>query len=254
MGAGNIRVLAPMAGICDADFCIKLIPYGFEMVTLGGYNADRETALAGRRIIERGRPEFDVDFEELPAIIQAEALKIKRAFDVKVSVNLRALDPDKVLEISRLEHVDVVELNAHCRQPEITALGAGQAMLKDLEFLEDYTLELINKARSTVSVKLRANVDGVDDVEVCKLLDSVGCDYIHLDAMKPGVDSADLDLVRRVSGSINNSTLIGNNSIRDLDSARAMLEAGAHGISIARAAIKGKLDFNLNDLSKFKVN
>jgi tRNA-dihydrouridine synthase len=29
-------VLAPMAGITNADFAMKLIPYGFDTVTIGG--------------------------------------------------------------------------------------------------------------------------------------------------------------------------------------------------------------------------
>ena len=39
--------------------------------------------------------------------------------------------------------------------------------------------------------------------------------------------------------------IIGNNSIRDLKSARLMLKSGADGISIARAAIKGTIPFDL---------
>ncbi len=38
-----LKVLAPMAGISNARFCLKLAPYGFNMVTLGGYNADKPT-------------------------------------------------------------------------------------------------------------------------------------------------------------------------------------------------------------------
>ncbi|MDI6701993.1 MJ0144 family RNA dihydrouridine synthase-like protein [Methanothermobacter wolfeii] len=243
-----LRVLAPMAGISDAEFCLKLIPYGFDMVTLGGYNADMETCRAGRLIIGRGRPEFDFDFNELPAVVAEEASKIKDRFDVRVSVNLRATEPEGIIEISRLDPVDVVEINAHCRQPEITRTGAGQAMLLEPEFLGDFTREVVRKAASEVSVKIRGNVPEADTVLISEILDQEGCSYIHLDAMKPGVDRADLELVSRVSGAVRRARIIGNNSIRDLRSARAMLDAGADGVSVARAALSGRLSFSLSKL------
>ena len=66
--------------------------------------------------------------------------------------------------------------------------------------------------------------------------------------MKPGEDRADLELVSLVSEVKWDSILIGNNSVRDLESARAMLAAGADAVSVARAAISGRLGFNLREL------
>ncbi len=241
-----LKVLAPMAGISNARFCLKLIPYGFNMVTLGGYNADKPTVRAAKKIIERGRLEFDFSADELPTIIQEEASLIKNNADVMVSVNLRSVSPDPVIEISRIKEVDVVEINAHCRQEELTSIGCGQALLMNPERLEDFTKEVAKKSDSKVSVKIRGNIPGVDELEIAKVLDNSGVDYIHLDAMKPGFNYADLKLVNRVSKVIEHAALIGNNSIRDLESARRMLNAGADGISIARAAMNGKLSFNLS--------
>lgn len=241
-----LKVLAPMAGISNARFCLKLAPYGFNMVTLGGYNADKPTVKAAKKIMERGRLEFDFSADELPYIIQEEASLIKNKADVMVSVNLRAVSPDPIIEISRIKEVDVVEINAHCRQMELTSIGCGQTLLMDLERLEDFTREVVRRSNSKVSVKIRGNIPGVDESKVAKVLDESGVDYIHLDAMKPGFNSADLKLVNRVSKMIERAALIGNNSIRDLESARRMLKAGADGISIARAAMNGKLPFNLS--------
>ncbi|WP_342766153.1 hypothetical protein [Methanobacterium petrolearium] len=42
--------------------------------------------------------------------------------------------------------------------------------------------------------------------------------------------------------------IIGNNSIKNLESARKMLASGADGISIARAAIGGTLSFDLTQI------
>lgn len=247
-----IKVLAPMAGITNGEFCSKLIPCGFDMVTLGGYNADKASINAGKEILSRGRPEFDISLEELFPQIEKESHLIKtraREYnnEIKVSVNLRSLNPDPIIHISQISDVDVVEINAHCRQKELTTIGCGQGLLQDSEFLEDFTREVVNKSEAEVSIKIRANVDGVDEIEIAHIIQDTGCDFIHVDAMKPGFDEADLDVIKKISQSID-TFLIGNNSIKDVESGKKMLEAGANGISIARAVINGKLPFDLSKI------
>ena len=62
-----------MAGITDGNFCLKMAPYGFDMVTLGGYNVDKPTIEAGCSIIQRGRQEFNINEENLLSTIKKEA-------------------------------------------------------------------------------------------------------------------------------------------------------------------------------------
>ena len=242
-----IEVLAPMAGITDGAFCRSISTHGFDMVTLGGYNADQLTVKAGKKILIRGRPEFDIEVEELVAHIEEQTLLIKNqeSWNGMVSVNLRSIDPDPIIEVSKLKKVDVVEINAHCRQSEITDLGCGQALLQDPSHLENFTRKVVQNAKSQVSVKIRANIPNVDDLNIVRVIERAGADFIHVDAMKPGFNHADYDLIKKISQETC-LFLIGNNSIRDLESARKMLAAGADGISIARAAVGGKLPFDLD--------
>ena len=236
-----------MAGICNGDFAVKLIPYGFDTVTLGGFNIDKYTILAGRKIIKRGRKEFDINEDKIYDFIEGESLKVKEHFsDVNVSVNLRSVNPEEIIEISKIPSVDIVEINCHCRQPELQSIGCGQGMLKR-DDLESYIKEVVKKSSSKVSVKIRGNVDGVDDLAISKLISQSNCDYLHIDAMKPGVNSSDLDLIKKVANNVN-IFLIGNNSINCLNDIKDMFNAGAHGVSIGRATLKGKLDFNLKEL------
>jgi TIM-barrel protein len=234
-----------MAGITDGAFCRDISREGFDMVTLGGYNADHATIQAGHEILSRGRPEFVVEEELLLAYLEDQVKLIRRDFEGFISINLRSITPEPIIEVSKISEVDVVEVNAHCRQKEITSLGCGQSMLRDVLMLEGYLREIVAKAKSKVSIKIRANVAGVDEVEVAKAVERSGVNYLHVDAMLPGSDSADLNII----SSIKENTsifLIGNNSIKDVESARKMLNAGADGISIARAAIGGSLNFDLS--------
>ena len=149
-----------------------------------------------------------------------------------------------MVEISKLSPVDVVEINAHCRQVEITDLGCGQALIYDTQRLYEFTRSVVEDAESKVSVKIRANIEDVDDLEVSRVIQEAGADFLHVDAMKSGYDHADYDLIRSIKKNTD-IYLIGNNSIRDLESARMMIAAGADGISIARAAMKGTVPFDL---------
>jgi TIM-barrel protein len=236
-----------MAGITDAKFCLKLIPFGFDMVTLGGYNIDSPTITAGEKILQRGRPEFSINEEDYFEVIYNQAKEIKENWNGLVSVNLRSTTPDPIIQISRIKEVDVVEINAHCRQSEITEIGCGQAMLQDLEHLGEFSAEVVKNSSAKVSVKFRANVLNLNDLEIAKAGESSGCDFIHIDAMKPGFNYADLDIIHEISQNIE-TFLVGNNSIVDINSAKKMLDAGANGISIARAAMGGRINFDLSKI------
>lgn len=235
-----------MAGITDAEFAMKLIPYGFDTVTIGGYNLDAPSIEACRKIIERGRKEFNYPQEEVIGIIEHETDAIKGGFDVAVSANLRSASPQPVIEASRIPSLDIVEINCHCRQEELTQAGCGQAMLLR-DDLEDYVRQVTRNARSKVSLKMRANVDGVDNLEIAKIAEDAKVDYLHVDAMKKGVFDADFDLIREIANETS-LFIIGNNSVNSKEQAQKMLDCGAKGFSIARAALKGRLDFDISDL------
>lgn len=235
-----------MAGITNAEFAMKLIPYGFDTVTIGGYNTDNESIEACEKIIARGRKEFNYPKEDIYNVIENEVNTIKDNFNVTVSANLRGTTPDPLIEISQIKNLDIIEINCHCRQEELVAVGCGQSMLLRPD-LEDYIKEVVKRSKSKVSLKMRANVEGVDNLEIAKLAESCGVDYLHIDAMKKGVRDADFDLIKEIS-EYTNIFIIGNNSINSISQAEKMLNAGANGISIARAAISGKLNFDLNEI------
>lgn len=235
-----------MAGITNAEFAMKLIPYGFDTVTIGGYNTDSESIDACEKIIARGRKEFNYPKEEIYSVIEKEVNTIKDKFDVTVSANLRGTTPDPLIEISKIPKLDIIEINCHCRQEELVVVGCGQSMLLRPD-LEDYIREVVKKSESKVSMKMRANVEGVDNLEIAKLAEDCGVDYLHIDAMKIGIRDADFDLIKEIAENTN-IFIIGNNSINSISQAEKMLNAGANGISIARAAISGKLNFDLNQI------
>ena len=240
-----IKVVAPMAGITNADFLNNVIPYGFDVATLGGYSLDMPTIEASKKIIERGRKEFDFSLDDIFSHIENEVASIKKVHDgVKVSANVRATTPQPIIEVGKIKDLDIVEINCHCRQDEILAIGCGQEMLKR-DDLGDFISQVVDNVGCEVSVKIRANVEGVDTLKTACLIEEAGADYLHIDAMKKDVFDADYDLVKKICDNTN-IKVIGNNSLNCEGNIKKMIKTGIYGFSMARALISGNLDFNIS--------
>ncbi len=241
-----LKVVAPMAGITNSDFLNKVIPFGFNVATLGGYSLDVPTIEASQKIIERGRKEFVFPLNTIFGHIENEVAAIKKVHtDVKVSANVRATTPQPIIEVGKINDLDIVEINCHCRQDEILAVGCGQEMLTRSD-LNDFISQVVDNVDCEVSVKIRANVEGVDTLKVAKLIEDAGADYLHVDAMKKGVFEADWELLTKIC---NNTDIkvIGNNSVNSEVNVKKMIDTGVYGFSIARSVISGNLDFNITN-------
>ena len=241
-----LKVVAPMAGITNADFLNKVIPYGFNVATFGGYSLDDPTIDASKKIIERGRKEFDFPLDMIFSHIGNEVASIKKVHpNVKVSANVRATNPQPIIEAGNIKDLDIVEINCHCRQDEILAIGCGQNMLNRPD-LSDFISQIVDNVKSEVSVKIRANVEGTDTFEIAGLIEDAGADYLHIDAMKKGVFDADWELLEKICSNVD-IKVIGNNSVNSEDNVKKMLSTGVDGFSIARSVISGNLDFNISN-------
>lgn len=224
----NPIAVASMAGITDSKFASGFANAG--LFILGGYNLDKPTNEAARKEIERGRAEFVSD--DPLEFLKSELIAAKGY--TTIAVNVRAASIGPFLEAAGIikEHGAILELNAHCRQPEMVELGSGEALLKDIPRLCEYIKE-IKKTGVMLSVKTRANV--VNDVELAKAIEKAGADIIHIDAMHP--QGVDIGVIKRIRNSTN-LFIIGNNSITDFESAKEMFCHGADMVSVARAVRK----------------
>ena len=158
---------------------------------------------------------------------------------------MRATTPQPIIEAGNINDLDIVEINCHCRQKEILAIGCGQEMLNRPD-LSDFISSVADNVKSEVSVKIRANVEGTDTLEIAKLIEDAGADYLHVDAMKKGVFEADWKLLSEISNNVD-IKVIGNNSVNSRQNLEKMIDTGVDGFSIARSLISGNLDFNITD-------
>lgn len=226
----NPIALAPMGGITDSNFANE---YASDagLVILGGYNLDERTQHAASKMLARGREEFIT--EEPFRLIQQEIEAVAKGTPVAVNVRSTSIEPlFKAAAIAR-DAGAILELDAHCRQEEMTSIGAGQALLKDIPLLTEF-IQKIKETGVVLSVKVRGNV--VDDMQLARDLESAGADILHLDAMREGA-GADLKLIKDVRDSTR-MFLICNNSVTDFGTAKDMFSRGADMVSVARGVLQ----------------
>ncbi len=223
----NPVAVASMAGITDSGFFEMFHEAG--LYILGGYSIDEATMDASRDMVRRGRKEFVAD--DVFSLIESELKKVSGK-GVAIGINVRAASAGPFLRAAELakKYGAIMEINAHCRQEEMTAIGAGEAMLKDRISLARLVADA-KKMGAVVSLKMRSGV--VDDVKLCRTLEKAGLDIIHIDAV--GMRGANLNAIKKIRDSTS-LFIIGNNSIVNYETAQAMLSAGSDMISVARAA------------------
>lgn len=216
--------LASMAGVVDAAYARARAAHA-GAAFLGGYAVDGPTLEAARIMAGRGRHEFLPD-DPLDAL--RNEVRGLDGSGLLVGLNLRAATPDGFVEVARaLGRSAVYEIDAHCRQPEMIAAGAGEALVRRPELLEETVRALAGEGVS-VSVKFRAGVG--DDREIARRCWAAGAETLHVDLMDFGYPK-----VREIRNTVP-LVIIANNSITTFDRMREMLSHGADMVSLARGA------------------
>jgi TIM-barrel protein len=218
--------LASLSGEADADWARAAAEY-VGCAFLGGIALDEATRAAAREMVDRDRSEFLPDDPLAFVDAQLQALTdapLRPAYNVRSAT----LDPiERAAAVCR-DHDAILELNAHCRQDEMCAAGAGESLLRTPARLAEQ-VEAAAGTGADVSVKLRTEVDGVSLPALAARLESAGADAIHVDAM----DS------EAVVGDVADATdcfVVANNGVRDRETAFQYFEYGADAVSVGRAS------------------
>lgn len=216
--------LASLSGRSDAAWARRAAEH-VGCAFMGGIALDEPTRAAARAMVERDREEFLP--ADPPAFIDSELAALADV-DLVSGFNVRATGSDPIAEAAAVcaERDAILEINAHCRQEEMCAAGAGQALLREPERLCEQ-VEAAAETGATVSVKLRAEVTGVDLPALSADLDTAGADLLHVDAMDSEAVVADVVAAT-------DAAVIANNEVRDRESVREYLAYGADAVSVGR--------------------
>lgn len=217
-------VAASLSGQSDAEWAIQASEY-VDLAVLGGIAIDEQSRTAARDLVERDRAEF-LPPDPIEWIDQQCSALADEPVRPGVNVRSATIEPVRLAAAVCAAHDAVLEVNAHCRQPELCAVGCGETLLADTERLAEYVGAAAEEG-ATVSVKVRAEVDDVNLPTVAHRVEEAGAAFIHVDAMDSEAIIAD---VRAAT----DATLIANNEVRGQESVREYLSYGADAVSVGR--------------------
>ncbi len=194
---------------------------------LGGIALDPETRAAAREMTDRDREEF---LPPDPLAFVDSQLGALSGTEIRPAINVRAANTKPIRAVAAVceGYGAICEINAHCRQDEMCAAGAGESLLRDGDRLAEQ-VRAASETGAAVSVKVRAEVPGVVLVDLSRQIERAGGAAIHVDAM----DSE--DVIRDVSDACD-LFVIANNGVRDGESTEEYLTFGADAVSVARAS------------------
>ena len=225
--------LASLSGESDADWARSADEFAGAAL-LGGIALDGPTREAARELVARDREEFLPDD---PAAFVDRQLAALEDADLRAGFNVRTTTLEPLREVARIcaERGALLELNAHCRQDEMCAAGAGEALLRDADRLREQVATAADEG-ATVGVKVRAEVPGVDLAELTRVVAEAGGDAIHVDAMdSEGVVAEVAEAARSAESTVGTELLvIANNGVRDDETVHEYLAYGADAVSVGR--------------------
>ncbi|KAB1198489.1 MULTISPECIES: tRNA-dihydrouridine synthase [Haloferax] len=219
--------VASLSGESDAEWAKQATPH-VGAAFLGGIALDEPAREAAHALVARGRSEFLTD--DPLEFVEAQLVALAGS-DIFTAVNVRATSPDPIRDVAELcaEYGAGVEVNAHCRQEELCAVGCGESLLRDTDRLAEYVATAAESG-APVGVKVRAEVEDVSLPELATELADAGASWLHIDAM----DSE--SVVADVVAAEPDSFVVANNGVRDRETAHEYLRYGADAVSVGRAS------------------
>ncbi len=218
-----LYALAPLAGFTDLPFRSVVKKFGVDLTVseMISSNALAHGSKKTQKMLEKSPLETPYSVQ----IAGSDPEIIKRALDV---LNAR-------------EGIDGIDLNCGCPAPKIVNNLQGSALLGDPESL-GRAIETIKKYsdKSYTSVKMRLGVKEKNHVELAKVMEEAGADFIAVHGRtRAGRYKApvDYDAIREVKEAVS-VPVIANGDIDSPEKARWVLEyTGCDGVMIGRAAV-----------------
>ena len=216
--------LASLSGRSDAEWARGAVPFA-GAAFLGGIAIDEATREAAREMVDRDRDEFLPDD---PVGFVDDQLGRLADVPLVAGFNVRTTSLPQLRSVATVcrDHDAILEINAHCRQAEVCAAGAGEALLRD----PDRLCEQVRAASGTgaiVSVKVRTEVEGVNLPALAREVTDAGAAFVHVDAM-------DSEAVVGEVVEASDASVIANNGVRGRESVHEYLSYGADAVSVGR--------------------
>lgn len=216
MNIGNVKlngqvILAPMAGVCNSAFRKICKEMGCSLVCA-------EMVSDKGMIYNSKKTEGMLYFEE-----------VERPISQQIFGSDKETFTEAAKRVYEIMHPDIIDINMGCPVPKVAVKSqAGSALLKNPELIREIVSSVVEAVPVPVTVKIRSGWDfnSINAVEVAKICEEAGAKAI---TVHPRTRSqlysgkADLEIIKQVKEAVK-IPVIGNGDIKDIESAKHMLE------------------------------
>jgi len=218
-----LYTLAPLAGFTDLPFRSVVKKFGVDLTVseMISSNALVHNSKKTYKMLEKAPSEDPYSIQ----IAGSDLEVIRKAVEI----------------INEREGVTAIDLNCGCPAPKVVNNLQGSSLLTDLPQM-GRVIETIKKYSNKpyTSVKMRLGFNEKNHVEIAKIAEASGADYIAVHGRtRAGRYKAavDYDAIAQIKASVS-IPVIANGDIDSVQKARWVLEhTGADGIMIGRAAV-----------------
>lgn len=189
---------------------------------------------------ERGAQLTYTEMISAEALIRGNERTKKMLYSDKNEVTqLFGANPDSLFEASKLIETNWVDLNAGCPSQDITKIGAGSALLRDLPKLSE-CIKALKKSTKKVSVKIRLGWKKNKAIKIAKACEDAGVERItvHGRTREQGYSGeADWNAIKEVVNAVS-IPVLGNGDITSIEDGIKKCEySNCTGFLIGRAAM-----------------
>lgn len=243
-----LYVLAPLAGYTDLPFRSLVKQFGVDLTVSEMISAN---ALA---------------HNSQKTLHMLKKSPMESPYAVQIAGSNPDVIRDATLILNDYDYIDIIDLNCGCPAPKIVNNLSGSSLLTDLPAMGK-AIETIKKYSNKpyVSVKIRLGFNEKNHLEIAKVCEQSGADYIAVHGRtRSGRFKApvDYDAIAEIKASVS-IPVIANGDIDSMEKSKWVLEhTKCDGIMIGRAAvgkpwifsqIKGLDDINEKELIKKAV-